>query len=126
MTRRVVRLGLVLVLAVLLSPVPSGAQSACDSRGRMDPRSARLRVSNLIVTREGVAGKITNTTSETALGAAVWVNFYQTRRGGPLGQQCIPIGELAGGEERAFVAPVQVDTTQVEAWDYAVDAGGWR
>ncbi|MBI3122143.1 MAG: hypothetical protein HYZ03_07665, partial [candidate division NC10 bacterium] len=49
-------------------------------------------------------GKVRNTGSDTALGVGVWVNYYQTRRGGILGQQCIPVGDLRSGEERAFRA----------------------
>lgn len=71
-------------------------------------------------------GKVRNTGSDTALGVGVWVNYYQTRRGGILGQQCIPVGDLRSGEERAFRALPMADADRAEAFDFAVDAVGWR
>jgi hypothetical protein len=118
----------VLALAAMLAalPAPLPAQQSCQGRRAVDPRSAKLRVLDIQVTRDGVAGRVQNSGGESALGAAVWINYYASRRGGLLGQQCIPLGDLAAGEERTFLAPVQVDSSQVQAWDYAVEAADWR
>ncbi len=118
----------ILALAALLSalPAPLFAQQSCQGRRAVDPRSAKLRVLEIHVARDGVAGRVQNSGGERALGAAVWINYYASRRGGLLGQQCIPLGDLASGEERAFLVPVQVDAAQVQAWDYAVEAADWR
>lgn len=117
---------LLIALALLTLAPPSHAQQACQGRRAVDPRSARLQVLEIHVAREAVAGRVRNTASETALGAAVWVNFYLSRRGGFAGQQCIAIGDLGPGEERDFLAPVQVDASRLEAWDYAGEVAGWR
>jgi hypothetical protein len=117
-------LALAAVLAAL--PAPLVAQQSCQGRRPVDPRSAKLRVVDIHVARDGVVGRVKNSGGESALGAAVWINFYSSRRGGLLGQQCIPLGDLASGEERTFLVPVQVDSSQVQAWDYAVEAVDWR
>ncbi len=127
--RAVVRVGRWLPLLVsltLLAPGSLLAQEPCQGKRQVDPRSARLQVMDLRVTSQGVMGRMRNTASDTALGAMLWVNYYATRRGGPKGQQCIPVGDLQPGEERAFGAPIIPEAGGSESFDYAADAAGWR
>jgi hypothetical protein len=98
----------------------------CAGKRPLDPRNARLKVLELRVADDAVSGRIKNDSGERAVGAMVWVNFYMTRRGGLLGQQCIPIGDLAAGEERSFRATPQADVFKAEATDYAAEALSWR
>ncbi len=121
------RLVVAALASVLLhAPLLSFAQEACQGPRKLDPRSSRLQVVAIHVSPGGIAGRVKNTGDETAVGAGVWVNFYTSRRGGFAGQQCVPIGDLAPGEERDFLAVPQVDTARVEAWDYAADVAVWR
>ena len=118
-------LGLIAALALVV-PGWAAADEGCQGRKALDPRTARLQVLNLQVGRDGIAGSVKNTSSETALGVGVWVNYYLSRRGGLAGQQCIPIGDLKPGEERPFAAIPIDQAARTEAFDYAVDASGWR
>jgi len=118
-------LTLIVGLMFLLSE-PVQAQEACQGKRAVDPRSARLQVMDLTITPQGVLGRMKNTSNDTALGAMLWVNYYATRRGGPKGQQCIAVGDLRSGEERAFSAPVIPEAGGSESFDYAADAAGWR
>lgn len=111
---------------LLLLPGPVAAQEPCQGKRGLDPRTARLQVLDFQASRGGIVGKVRNTGSDTALGVGVWVNYYQTRRGGILGQQCIPVGDLRSGEERAFRARPNSEAERAEAFDFAVDAAGWR
>ncbi len=111
---------------LLLLPGPAVAEEPCQGKRGLDPRTARLQVLDFQASRGGIVGRVRNTGSDTALGVGVWVNYYQTRRGGILGQQCIPVGDLRSGEERAFRALPMADADRAEAFDFAVDAVGWR
>ncbi len=102
------------------------AQEMCAGKRPLDPRNARLKILDLRVTDDAVSGRIKNDSGERAVGAMLWVNFYMSRRGGLLGQQCIPIGDLAAGEERPFRATPTADIFKAEATDYAAEALSWR
>jgi hypothetical protein len=71
-------------------------------------------------------GRVKNNAGETALGVGVWVNYYLSRRGGLIGQQCIPVGDLRPGEDRAFRAATIAEADRAEGFDFTVDAAGWR
>jgi hypothetical protein len=118
-------LGMV-VAWTLLALGPASAQEACQGKRGLDPRTGRLQVIGLRITSQGVVGTLKNTSSDTALGAMIWVNYYATRRGGPTGQQCIPVGDLRSGEEKAFAAAPIPEAGGSEAFDYAADAAGWK
>lgn len=126
--RKVRACGWVSVIAALalLLPGVAVADEGCQGRRALDPRTARLQVLGLQVTQQGIVGRVKNNSGETALGVGVWVNYYLSRRGGLAGQQCIPIGDLKAGEERPFAALPIDEATRTEAYDYAVDASGWR
>lgn len=114
------------VALILLLPGPVAAEEPCQGKRGLDPRTARLQVLDFQIGRGGVVGGVKNKSSETALGVGVWVNYYQSRRGGLLGQQCIPVGELRPGEERAFLAAPMAEAERAESLDFAVDAAGWQ
>ncbi len=117
-------LGLVVALA-FSAQGPAAADDPCE-RKPLDPRSGRLQFLDIGVGREGIAGRVKNHSSETALGVRVWVNYYVSRRGGLAAQQCIPVGDLSPGEERDFqVSPIP-DVERAEGYTYTVDAIGWR
>jgi len=123
-------LGVLLVGAVLvvsLFSVPAAfAQEMCKGKRPLDPRNARLKILDIRVTDDAVVGRIKNDSGETASGAMVWVNYYMSRRGGLLGQQCIPIGDLSPGEERPFRANPTVEVFKAESTDYAAEALNWK
>jgi hypothetical protein len=98
----------------------------CTGKRPLDPRNARLKVLDLRVTDDAVSGRIKNDSGEGAVGVMVWVNYYMSRRGGLLGQQCIPIGDLRAGEERPFRATPTADLFKSEATDYAAEALSWK
>jgi hypothetical protein len=104
----------------------SRAQEMCAGKRPLDPRNARLKVLELQVTDDAVSGRIKNDGGERAIGAMVWVNYYMSRRGGLLGQQCIPIGDLGAGEERPFRATPTADVFKAESTDYAAEALSWK
>lgn len=120
--------GLVGVIAalVLIAPRTAAGDQGCQGRKPLDPRTARLQVLNFQVGQQGIVGSVKNNSGETALGVGVWVNYYLSRRGGLAGQQCIPVGDLKSGEERPFAALPIDQAARAEAFDYAVDASGWR
>lgn len=111
---------------VLLVLGTAAADEGCQGRRALDPRTARLQVLDLQVGQQGIVGRVRNNSDETALGVGVWVNFYLSRRGGLAGQQCIPVGDLKAGDERPFSALPIDQALRAEAFDYAVDASGWR
>lgn len=123
--RMVSRLGLILVVGLAL-PGFAVADEPCQARRALDPRTARLQALDVHVTRNGIIGRIKNTSSETALGVMVWVNYFLSRRGGYTAQQCIPVGDIGPGEEREFLAPTSGGAERAEAFTYTVDAVGWR
>jgi hypothetical protein len=102
------------------------AEEMCAGKRPLDPRNARLKILDIQVTDDAVSGRIKNDSGERAIGAMVWVNYYRSRRGGLLGQQCIPIGDLAAGEERPFRETPKADVFKAEATDYAAEALSWR
>lgn len=114
------------VALILLLPGPVTAEEPCQGKRGLDPRTARLQVLDFQAGRGGIVGKVRNNGSDTALGVGVWVTFYQSRRGGLLGQQCIPVGELRPGEERVFLAAPMAEAERAESLDFAVDVAGWR
>jgi hypothetical protein len=114
----------IFVLLTLL-PAPAAAQDPCQRRP-LDPRTARLQALDVQVTREAIAGRVKNTSNETALGVAIWVNYYLSRRGGLSSQQCIPVGDLRPGEERGFLGTPVAGAERAEGYTYSVDAAGWR
>ena len=118
-------LGLSLAFALFVAGL-SAADEPCKGRRGLDPRTARLQVLDIQVTQQGIVGKVKNSSDETALGVMVWVNYYMTRRGGLMAQQCIPVGDLRSGEERGFQALLHSEANRAESWDYAADAAGWR
>lgn len=115
-----------IVAMLLLLPGTAIAQEPCQGKRALDPRTARLQVLDLQVTKQGIAGRVKNTAGETALGVMVWVSWYLSRRGGLTAQQCIPVGDLRSGEERTFTALPASEAERAEAYDYAPDAVGWR
>ena len=121
----VVWVALIAALTLLVTG-PAAAQEPCQGKRALDPRTARLQVLNLQMGSQGIVGKVKNNSGETALGVMVWVNYYLSRRGGLRGQQCIPVGDLRSGEERAFQAVPIPEADRTESYDYAVDAAGWR
>jgi len=116
----------ILAVLILQIPGPVTAQEPCQGKRAIDPRTARLQVLNIEIGRQGIVGRVKNTSGETALGVMVWVNYYLSRRGGLKGQQCIPVGDLRGGEEATFQGIPIAEADGTEAFDYAVDAAGWR
>ena len=123
--RTVVRFLLAAALTLLVAG-PAVAQEPCQGGRLRDPRTSRLQMLDLRVGKHLIVGKVRNTSSETALGVMVWVNYYIGRRGGLSAQQCIPLGDLGSGEERAFQASPIPEADRTESYDYAVDAVGWR
>jgi len=105
---------------------PSFAQEMCTGKRPLDPRNARLKILDIRVTDDAVSGRIKNDSGEMAIGAMVWVNYYMSRRGGLLGQQCIPIGDLGAGEERPFRANPTASVFKAESTDYAAEALSWK
>ncbi len=118
-------LGLIAALTLLI-PGPAAADEACQGKRPLDPRNARIQVLELRVGQQGIIGRVKNTSGETALGVGVWVNYYLSRRGGLMGQQCIPVGDMKAGEERNFGAFPIDEAMRAEAYDYAVDTTEWR
>lgn len=120
--------GWVGVIAALMLFVPETASTdeGCQGRSGVDPRTARLQVLDLHVCQQGIVGRVKNNSGETALGVGVWVNFCLSRRGGLAGQQCIPVGDLQAGDERPFAALPIHQASGAEAFDFALDASGWR
>ena len=78
-------LGLVVALA-FSAQGPAAADDPCE-RKPLDPRSGRLQFLDIEVGRDGIAGRVKNHSSETALGVRVWVNYYVSRRGGLAAQR---------------------------------------
>ncbi len=113
---------------VLLTCVPerATADEPCQGKRALDPRTARLQMVSIDLGKQGIVGRVRNTGGETALGVMVWVNYYIGRRGGLMAQQCIPVGDLRSGEERAFQAYPISEADRAESWDYAADAVGWK
>ena len=120
--------GLVGCVVALLLCMPGSAiaDEPCQGKRALDPRNARLQVLDLQVGQQGVLGRVRNGGGETALGVMVWVNYYLSRRGGLTAQQCIAVGDLRPGEERPFAGGPPAEAARTEAFDYAVDAVGWR
>ena len=116
----------ILAVLILLFPRPVTAQEPCQGKRALDPRTARLQVLNIQIGRQGIVGRVKNTSGETALGVMVWVNYYISRRGGLKGQQCVPVGDLRAGEEGTFQGIPIAEADGSEAFDYAADAAGWR
>lgn len=115
-----------LVVALVLTLWGSGAaQEICQPKP-VDPRSARLQVLDLQVSRSQIAGRVRNTSGETALGVMVWLNYYVSRRGGLTAQQCIAVGDLQPGEERPFLGSTIPEAEKIESYNYSTDAVGWR
>jgi hypothetical protein len=116
-----------LALALLLClPGPTWADEMCQGSRPMDPRNSGLDVLEINVAPEGITGRIKNTSGDTAVGVMVWVNFLRSARGGLLGQQCIPIGDMASGEERPFQGPPSAEAAEAESWSHAAEALDWR
>ena len=119
-------LGTLVALAIVLQGV-ANASEPCQRRP-LDPRSARLQVVDISVTAGEVAGRVkhTGSSSDTAVDVVVWVNYYQSPRGGILGQQCIVIGDIKSGEEREFGERSTPEAARARAFDTAVAATEWR
>ncbi len=115
-----------MVALMLLVSERASAEEPCKGKRALDPRTARLQVLGIDLGKQGIIGRVRNTGGETALGVMVWVNYYIGRRGGFMAQQCIPVGDLRSGEERAFHAYPIGEADRAESWDYAADAVGWR
>ena len=111
---------------VLCLPGTSLADEMCKGSRPVDPRNSSLDVLEINVSPEGITGRIKNTSGDTAVGVMVWVNFQRSARGGLLGQQCIPIGEMASGEERPFQGAPSAEGAVAEAWTHAAEALEWR
>jgi hypothetical protein len=126
-TRKEAVVWVVLIAALtLLVTGPTAAQEPCQAGRLRDPRTSRLQMLDIRVGKQMIVGRVKNTSGETALGVGVWVNYYIGRRGGLSAQQCIPLGDLQSGEERAFQASPIPEADRTESYDYAVDAVGWR
>ena len=119
-------LGMLVALAIVLQGVASAGEP-CERRP-LDPRSARLEVVDIHVTADGVSGRVqyTGRSSDTAIDVVVWVNYYLGTRGGIVGQQCIPVGDIRPGEEREFVERAPAETGRARAFDTTVAATEWR
>ena len=114
-------------LALLLwVPGPALADEMCQGSRPVDPRNSGLDVLEINVAPEGITGRIKNTSGDTAVGVMVWVNYFRSARGGLFGQACIPIGEMAPGEERAFQGPPSAEAAEAESWTHAAEALDWR
>jgi hypothetical protein len=114
-------------LALLLClPVSGLADEMCKGSRPVDPRNSGLDVLEINVAPEGVTGRIKNTSGDTAVGVMIWINFFRSARGGLFGQQCIPIGDMASGEERPFRSPPSTEAAEAESWSHAAEALDWR
>jgi hypothetical protein len=114
-------------LAILLwLPGPAWADEMCQGSRPVDPRNSGLNVLEIKVAPEGITGRITNTSAKTAVGVMVWVNFFRSARGGLFGRQCMPIGDMAPGEERPFQGPPSAEAAAAESWTHAAEALDWR
>jgi len=92
----------------------------------MDPRNSDLDVLEINVGPQGITGRITNTSGKTAVGVMVWVNYFRSARGGLFDRQCMPIGDMAPGEERSFQGPPSAGAAEAESWKHAAEALDWR
>ncbi len=111
---------------MLLLPGTTTAQQPCEGKRVLDPRSARLQVLDIRVGPQVIVGRVKNGGNETALGVMIWVNYYIGRRGGLMAQQCIAVGDLSPGEERAFREIPIAEAGRSESFDSAPDTVGWR
>lgn len=98
----------------------------CQGSRPVDPRNSGLDVLEITLNEAGIAGRIKNTSDDTAVGVMIWVNYFLSARGGLIGQQCIPIGELPAGEERPFHALLAAEAAEAERWTHAAEALEWR
>jgi len=114
-------------LALLLCLPGSGlADEMCKGSRPVDPRNSGLDVLEINVAPEGITGTIKNTSGDTAVGVMVWVNYFRSARGGLFDRQCMPIGDMAPGEERAFQGPPSAGAAEAESWSHAAEALDWR
>jgi|MudIll2142460700_1097286.scaffolds.fasta_scaffold576959_1 hypothetical protein len=114
-----------LALLVCL-PGSALADEMCKGSRPADPRNSGLDVLEINVAPEGIAGRIKNTSGDTAVGVMVWINYFRGARGGLLAQQCIPIGDMASGEERPFQGPPSAEAAEAGNWTHAAEALDWR
>ena len=116
-----------MALALLLFlPGHAWADEMCQGSRPMDPRNSDLDVLEINVAPQGVTGKITNTSGKTAVGVMVWVNYFRSARGGLFDRQCMPVGDMAPGEERSFQGPPAAGAAEAESWKHAAEALDWR
>jgi hypothetical protein len=116
-----------LALGLLLClPGPAWADEMCQGSRPMDPRNSDLDVLEISVAPEGITGRIANTSGQTAVGVMVWVNYFRSSGGGLFDRQCMPIGDMAPGEERSFQAPPSLGAAEAESWKHAAEALDWR
>lgn len=115
-----------IVALMLLLPGTITSQPPCEGKRGLDPRNARLQVLDIRIGTRAIVGRVKNGGNETALGVMIWVNYYIGRRGGLMAQQCIAVGDLSPGEERAFQAIPITEAGRSESFDSAPDAVGWR
>jgi hypothetical protein len=126
-TCRVAILLMPMALALLLClPGAAWADEMCQGSRPMDPRNSDLDVLEINVAPQGVTGRITNTSGKTAVGVMVWVNYFRSARGGLFDRQCMPIGDMAPGEERSFQGPPSAGAAEAESWKHAAEALDWR
>lgn len=104
----------------------AGADEMCQGSRPVDPRNSRLDVLEININQAGIAGWIKNSSDKTAVGVMVWVNYFRSARGGLIGQQCIPIGDLTAGERRPFRASQSVKASEAESWTHAAEALDWK
>ncbi len=114
-------------LAILLwLPGLALSDEMCKGSRPLDPRNSDLDVLEINVAPEGITGKIKNTSGNTAVGVMVWVNYFRSARGGLFSRQCIPIGDMAPGEERPFQGPPFAEADEAESRTHAAEALDWR
>ena len=114
-------------VALLLSV--SGAalgDEMCQGSRPANPRNSDLDVLEIHVAPEGSTGKIKNTSDDTAAGVMVWINYFRSARGGLFARVCIPIGDMAPGEERLFQGPSASEAAEAESWSHAAEALDWK
>lgn len=116
----------VAVAILLWLPAPALSDEMCKGSRPVDPRNSGLNVVEINVAPVGITGKIKNTSGNTAVGVMVWVNYFRSARGGLFGRECIPIGDMAPGEERPFQGPASAEAAEAESQTHAAEALDWR
>jgi hypothetical protein len=105
---------------------PALADEMCQGSRPANPRNSDLDVLEIHIAPEGITGRIKNTSDDTAVGVMVWISYFRGARGGLFARGCIPIGDMAPGEERLFQGRPPAGAAQAESWTHAAEALEWR